>query len=401
MDLGSTTLDLGLWTVKANFGRFILVNNYDMNFRPTMTHFNLPFSVTHLVDELVSFGLVQSFFDISEIQMSCALILQCGQSQQYRILPSCVLDYSSDISIFIKTNSRTIKAGELSIALLFVTPIHHSKVSCTIATYQGDDVVDASPQLDVTYSGYKSSEISGLAKRNDKNVYQLLVRGKFPWDFMNVKDIVCIDHNAEVAAVKTLLVERIDHEMLRFSMTLFNPEKDNVHVVATVSFDVSPEIIFLHYFGWMSCGYDSKALPIYLEQQKTMKPHESIKVKIKTMYATYESSSKGTKIAICGLSESSLWIAESKTWQPMTPLVLTIHNISDRWVTLNDNQPVALGLIISCQDSACEPADSIYFDIANNSLHWQEINIPGDRSIFTWPHHIARREPCEQECMIY
>ncbi|AAO12317.1 hypothetical protein KM546_gp10 [Porcine lymphotropic herpesvirus 3] len=397
----AVTIDLGLWTLRASFGRFILVNNYDMDFKLKITHFNLPFSVKHLADELVSFGLVKSLFDVSTVRASCAVILQCGHCELYRVLPSCILDYTTDISVFIKTNTATLRAGELSLVLLFITPIPSSKVSCTIVATKSERDLKITTLDGVPNYFNIGTHISGRIQRSRENIYELVIRGEFPKDFINVNEIFCMDDNAEIVEIKTLLIERIDHESVKISITTFNSEKDSLEIRAKFSFENKPEVVFLHYLGWISCGYDSKAVPIYLDQQKTMRPFESIKVKLKTMYGIYDSSARGTKIAVCGLSDTSFWIAESKIWQPMSIIVLTIHNISDRSITLYNNQPVAIALIIRCKTVEGRQGDGTYFDAINNSLYWQDSELLEDCCTFHWHHHIAVRESCQEESMIY
>lgn len=403
--MGDVTVNLGLWSVKINNGLFILTNNNELKFSSKTSQLCLPYSVLQIADQIVSHGLVDCLFNVDAIKRSCAVLLQYEPHHSYKIFPTCVSDLSFDLVVLVKSNCHVLQPHAFHVLLAFVSPIPSSVVACNLNKDQEPVFVPAHYHTGVLSTVQQAPhtvlQLTSPAIRNASNEYEFFFCGPNFQKCVQLQDMsVKNDSSLDELEVKSLCIQQVSSDFFKVSFSLLpNCLLDTVYFKAKIVISTVPQVLFLHYLGWYSLNSCCQVVPFYIDQEKSLKPYETCKVKVKTMFAMNDSSAKPVKVFVCGVSQPALYVSESKVWHPLSPCSISIHNISSRYLTIDSTSLIAVGLLLHSQDSQA-PDDQVSFNSRTGTVEWHGFTIDKEH-LFTWPYHIALRETCLEEPMVF
>ncbi|AIA62052.1 orf10 [Alcelaphine gammaherpesvirus 2] len=389
--MATLTAPINTWAIRIVNGKFIFSNKKIINLSTKTAQLCIPYSVQFIVDSLASFGLLSSLFSLDQVKQSCALLVQHKPSDLCTVIPTCVLDLTFDITVYIKSKERVLHPGALQIALIFIKPVPGSEMAWDVhgplETMAGQRLYENVSEG--TVKALKSPDhllLSGEAIRRSDGTYDILFRSQ---------EIPCMVNYSNVFASyyspnEEILPRAMEITMLGQKTARLTFRPGHECTAATVSFraeispTLQPKVLFSHFLNWMKVNYDCQVMPLYPEQEEVVKARDWARFQVNTKFMVSTAVDTPLKMFVCGLGEASFLVADPGIWNPSGPCLVTVHNISNQPATLRTCTPVAVGLLLYCCDSRL-PSRDVCFCSETGRLEWGSCVVESSQ-IFSWPH---------------
>ncbi|ABB22232.1 hypothetical protein OvHV-2gp12 [Ovine gammaherpesvirus 2] len=386
---------MDMWTIQICDGRFVLVNRKSISVPTHLSQVCIPYSVSFIADSLASFGLLSSLFTLEDIKKSCALLVQHERNELCTVLPTCVLDLNYELTLYVRSHASSLPPGSLQIALLFVCPMGPGDIAWDnpepLESMAGQRLYSNVSQGTVAHLGAPGHMmLSGEAIGRRDGTYDL---------FFQDDHLPCMLMYAKVSATCTetsqeILPQAMEARMvgprctrLSFRPGIEDPVSQRVKFQAEIMPFKEPKVLFKQFLNWIQVNSDCQVIPLYPEEEEVVRPHDWARLHLNTTFAVSTALSVPVKIFICGLGQASFLVADPGVWSPSRNCLVTLHNISNKSITISPKRPVAVGLLLYCQRAA-SGSRNVSFSSQSGKLQWQNCEVEGQH-IFSWPHHTS------------
>ncbi|ATI21902.1 ORF10 [Alcelaphine gammaherpesvirus 1] len=389
--MATVTAPMNMWSVRIVNGIFVLSNKKPLNLPAHLSQLNIPYSVHFIVDSLASFGLLSSLFNLDQVKQSCALLVQHKPNDQCTVLPTCVLDLEFDITVYVRSRQRVLQPGALQLALIFIKPVNGSEMAWDVRD-PPETMVGQRLYENVSQGTVKALEtpdhllLTGEAIGRSDGTYDMLFKDQKIPCMVNYSNVFASYHSPnEEILPRALEITMLGQKTARLT---FRPGHECPS--ATVSFRaevrpiLQPKVLFSHFLNWIRVNYDCQVMPLYPEQEEVVNAHDWVRFQVNNKFLVSTAVNTPLKVFICGLGQPSFLVADPGIWNPSSTCLLTLHNISNQPVKLRTCEPVAVGLLLYCNDAHL-PSRDVCFCSETGRLEWRNCVVDSSQ-IFSWPH---------------
>nr|WIV69319.1 hypothetical protein [Bovine gammaherpesvirus 4] len=382
------------WRVNICNGNIILMTNlkdipvqggYGMPVKKVF----LPLSLNQLLNNYISFGLVQSIFELEDYAQCTAMLVQCrfpGIRTPLEITPIHVTEFNMPLFLFVKTQNTIINSLSLSLAIIFMKPTCPTGICSYISTAPPETIPpqhSLARHMPSTDQGHLT--LSGQAIKCNHKTYTMYFRGPPSMQFFKMEHTMasgpgdlqdsCIKGMVSYD-IKNIMMEVVNpNGLYKVSVNITSPHKPD-HIWITLKFTVMVKptdlvlVSVLPSTTLPSCG---KVWNIYTDSEKILKPGETLNLKLKYTYTRGNESTKAVMF-ITGTNTNPMVTIEPTIWLPMTPLQVTIKNPTNMIITIKKDLAIAacVPYYSTLEDRQPPASPSVYFNPQDLTITWED-----------------------------
>ncbi|UTM05027.1 protein G10 [Equid gammaherpesvirus 2] len=362
------------WKVEVTPAALTVVNTSEVPVQdPRCTIITLPFSVWSAMECMLC-----RFQPANQLHVACKLfdttfILQNQDLDQsrYVVVETVVSDLKKPISFSLVSEGRALAEGELRLVLTPLRALDYVHVFSVIYNMHNE----LPPGLELAsvteYCGSLVKELCGTAIRTRANTYTMAFRWEGARQFYRVTNSYFCEQYNRFKIVRLCVKEC---KMYR--------KEGNVHVLdITVVGDTQPEVVhgvvsvmgaevdsMLVTDRYISPLYNQAwgwALPLYAPTQVVVPPKKTLKVPVDGMF--FRGTVPGAQ-PVCLIGGSNInpdLVVRPVVWKPMTSLVLTLYNNSERPLAIRRGDLAALAVPVNSTDIR-----TVYSDNSGTLITW-------------------------------
>nr|ABO48393.1 dUTPase-related protein [Wood mouse herpesvirus] len=355
------------WCVTWQGHQFLcrnLSNIKILNRRNGYATLDIPLTLGDLIQHRMAHGLRENLMAHRPYSQSIPFLTSSNETPGIELLPKVINDFSTPLSIAIKTNIPSIAANQLLFYIIFIQPLPLTSMSCyarplslastttTNGLCQSVCVLDNKPGILIT---------AALCRDPSSGKYISKVQGPTSFSLFRVLNLKLWGKNGMVSQkVRHLTLDKdsLDEGVLQLCLNMCGVPEETLQCELLLELIKEPtNFIFPAAFPPPISLPNRNCIELTGDTERFLKPGDVMKLKHRLLYELGQrgDTQKNAFLIVGAHAPETVWISPS-LWLPGQPLYINIINLSHKQLLLSRNSILALAIPISyTHDPASTP----------------------------------------------